>query len=353
MRFYRRALKLQLICSIISICVALGPGQVVHSSTVYDVIIVGGVSALARVRRGVLLVDSGHYRNDPTRYIHDLLGFDGVTPAYFRWKARQQIAYYETVSTTNGTVTNVDITDFSGQEESPSPTSNAPFVVHLTYPTGQEATVGARKIVLATGLRDILPTTPGIQRNWGKGIYWCPWCDGYEHADQPLGLLGKLALIPGLVEEIYTLNSDLIALVNGTDTPENRAAISQESPTWEQELAVYNVTLENRTIADIIRIQGSTSKISDTTPDTPTAAENDLFRVDFADGGPSIQRAVFFVSFPSEQHSNLGTDMGVRLDGNKLASDLATGCMTNLPGVYAIGDANADNSTNVPHALYT
>lgn len=57
-----------------------------HSSTAdYDAVIVGGgpaglaaLSGLARVRRKVMLVDSGEYRNGPTRHMHDVLGFDGT-----------------------------------------------------------------------------------------------------------------------------------------------------------------------------------------------------------------------------------------------------------------------------------
>ena len=83
------------------------------------------LSGLARVRRKVLLIDSGEYRNGPTRHMHDVLGFDGnftpypsdeyhplthlpgVTPAYFRYAARQQLSHYNTVSWTNGTVTKI------------------------------------------------------------------------------------------------------------------------------------------------------------------------------------------------------------------------------------------------------
>ena len=85
----------------------------------------------------------------------------------------------------------------------------------------------------------------------------------------------------------------------------------------------------------------------------PTAPENDLFQVEFADGSAPVERNAFLVSYPDEQRSTIGADLGVRLDGGRLAADASKGYLSNIKGVYAVGDANADNSTNVPHALYT
>lgn len=48
---------------------------------------------------------------------------------------------------------------------------------NVTDATGETYT--SRKIVLATGVRDLLPSTPGLREAWGKGVFWCPWCDGY------------------------------------------------------------------------------------------------------------------------------------------------------------------------------
>ena len=321
--------------------------------TTYDAIIVGGGpaglaagSGLARVRRNVLLIDSGEYRNDPTRHMHDVPGFDGVTPAYYRWAAREQLSHYETISMVNGTVTKIEASAEGG--------SNTLFSV-TTQSGGegqqpQEEVVSARKIVLATGLRDILPETPGVQENWGKGIYWCPWCDGHEHADQALGLLGPLEEAAGLTREILNLNMDLVAFVNGTDTPEARASAEEGFPGWQEFLALNNVTVENRTIASITRLQDGGEHPAD--PSLPTAPEYDLFRVDFKTGDP-VERAAFFASFPDEQKSNVGEEMGVQLYGGRLAADPTKGLVTNIDGVYAIGDANSDNVTNVPHALFS
>ncbi|KAI0156772.1 putative thioredoxin reductase [Xylariaceae sp. FL1272] len=323
--------------------------QAFDNSTFYDAIVVGGgpsglsaLSGLARVRRNVLLIDSGEYRNGPTRHMHDVIGSDGLRPAHFRWKARQQISFYSTVSALNGTVDKINVGDTEA--------TGTPFTVETTFPSGEKATVGARKIVLATGIRDVLPLTPGIRENWGQGIYWCPWCDGYEHAEQSLGLLCDLTAVPRNVFEVETLNSDIIAFVNGTDTEVARAEASRAVPDWERFLALRNITIENRTIESVTRFANGSV---DSDPDAPSAPEHDLFRVDFLEGGPSVERAAFYTGFPSEQHSSLGADMGVRTVGIKLFADVSTGLETNIAGVYAVGDANSDGSSNVPHAMYS
>lgn len=319
------------------------------ATTDYDAIIVGGgpaglaaLSGLARVRRNVLLIDSGEYRNAPTRHMHDVLGFDGVTPAYFRYAARQQISHYGTVSMTNGTVTKI----------SPGDSQNSYFIVTTSTGTGSDTQTNltARKIVLATGLRDILPITPGVSENWGQGIFWCPWCDGYEHADQPLGLLGSFDNVPAAVREMSTLNTDIVALVNGTDTPAYRALNDQKLPGWQKYLQLKNVRVDNRTITKITRLMNGTT--GDEDPSLPSVAEHDRFRVEFTEGDP-VERAAFLAAFPSEQTSNVGQDLGVQLYGGRLAADPANGLATNINGVYAIGDANSDNTTNVPHALFS
>lgn len=320
--------------------------------TVYDAIIVGGgpaglaaLSGLARVRRNVLLIDSGEYRNAPTRHMHDVLGFDGVTPAYYRWAAREQLSYYDTVEMTNGTVTKIE-PEFN----------NTSFKVYTASSEPSEddgKTFVARKIVLATGLKDLLPNTPGLEENWGQGIYWCPWCDGHEHADQALGIIASLDNIPGLVREVLTLNKDIVAFVNGTDTPSVRTATEKDFPKWEKFLQIHNVTVENGTMASITRLREGTTGEED--PSLPTVPEHDLFRVDFADtADPAVEREAFFVSFPEEQRSDVGQKLGVTLYGNgRLAVDPTKGLVTNIPGVYAVGDANSDNVTNVPHALFS
>jgi thioredoxin reductase len=199
-------------------------------------------------------------------------------------------------------------------------------------------------------MKDDLPATPGVNENWGKGIYWCPWCDGHEHADQALGIIAPLDQGATTVREILTLNDDVVVLVNGTDTPERRATTDQKFPGWQQYLQLHNIEVDNRTISSIVRIRNGTTGQED--PSLPTHAEHDLFRVNFETGEPILRNA-FLTAFPEEQKSKLGQETGVALYGTKLAADNSMGLVTNIPGIFAIGDCNSDNVTNVPHATFS
>ncbi|KAI1742378.1 hypothetical protein F4680DRAFT_30759 [Xylaria scruposa] len=313
--------------------------------TDYEVIVVGGgpsglaaLSALGRVRRNALLIDSGEYRNAPTRLVHDVIGFDGVTPAYLRWVARKQVANYKTVKATNGTVTSI-------QPES----DNAYFTVSMTAFDGTASSLTARKIVLATGLRDLLAPTPGLQENFGKGIYWCPWCDGNEHADQPMGILGSFDRAARAAAEVQTLNTDVIIFANGTDTPKNRERADKVFAENSSEyLERRNIKVDNRTISRIVRLRDGGADHTD--PNIPSMPEYDLFRIDF-ETGPSVERNTFFYTFDDEQRSLIGEKAGVKLVDGMMAVD--DNMLTNIPGIYAVGDANSDERTNVGHALYT
>ncbi|EHA51081.1 sulphydryl oxidase [Pyricularia oryzae 70-15] len=339
-------MKLSLCSLLLSAASNLVLALPINDTFVYDAVIVGGgpaglsiASALGRVRRNALVIDSGEYRNAPTRHMHDVLGFDGVTPAWYRYSARKQIAAYNTITFTNGTVTKIDGNDQQN------------FAVTSTGFDNSTFTVRARKVVLATGLKDDLPETPGIWENWGKGMYWCPWCDGHEHADQPLGLLvAQFSDIPSSAREVMTLNPDLIGFANGTDTPDGRAKTEAKNPKFQTYMDLHKVRVDNRTIARIVRLKDGGDPAHD--PSLSTAPEYDLFSVEFTEGEP-VQRAGFLLSYPEEQRSRIGPEAGVQIWGSKLAVDQSKGYLTNVPGIYAIGDANSDNSTNVPHALYT
>lgn len=212
------------------------------------------------------------------------------------------------------------------------------------------ATFLSRRLVLATGMRDVMPSTPGVADNWGKGIFWCPWCDGYEHRDQAFGILGSYSDVLSTVFEVATLETDIIAFVNGTNTPDVVAQMNNNPPTgynsWEEKLQAYNIVIENRTIEAITRVQDGGSNYSLT-----AMAEYDSFLVHFTDGS-TTERNAFIANFPSVQRSSLGTNLGIPMD-NKQHLKTNFKMESAVPGVFVVGDANADNSTNVPHAMWS
>ncbi|KAG4256042.1 hypothetical protein FPRO06_07252 [Fusarium proliferatum] len=316
--------------------------QLSSLTTDYEVIVVGGgpsglgaLSSLGRIRRKALMIDSGQYRNAPTRLMHDVAGFDGFWPLL-----AALLSYLLTeFSAMNGTVTRI-------QPEA----SYTFFNVSFTLLDGTTSTYTARKVILATGLRDLLPETPGLRENFGKGIYWCPYCDGIEHADQSMGILGPLDMVIEAAAEAITLNSDIVIFANGTDTHEYRSkADKQFAENSSEYLRRMNIKVDNRTITRITRLKDGGAHERD--PALPMVPEHDLFRVEFDDFGRE-ERQVLFTVFGSEQRSPLGEMLGVSMANGMMDVDRIS-MATNVPGIYAVGDASTDKSTNVLHSLYT
>ncbi|KAL7929942.1 hypothetical protein V8C35DRAFT_314211 [Trichoderma chlorosporum] len=154
---------------------------------IYDALVIGGGPAglssaltLARVCRSSIVFDSGEYRNHGAKEMHTYLSRDGIPPETFRSISRKQIEekYSEQVSFMNTKIVEVSNTEilpgYKGFQAVDS--SNKTFL--------------GRKLVLATGIEDILPTDiDGYKENWPHHIYQCPFCDGYEQKEYPIGLL--------------------------------------------------------------------------------------------------------------------------------------------------------------------
>ncbi|KAL2825950.1 hypothetical protein BDW59DRAFT_145651 [Aspergillus cavernicola] len=309
--------------------------------TDYDVIVVGGgpaglsvLSGLSRVRRRTALFDSHHYRNDPTREMHDVIGNDGTPPADFRAAARAQISNYPTASFIDNAIVSI----------TPEP-ADGTTLFRARDSSGAQYT--ARKVVLATGLIDLLPATPGLAEAFGKGIFWCPWCDGYEHRDQPFGILGTLPHIVSSVVEVATLNTDIIAFVNGSYTPDEVSTLESSYPDWRAQMQAYNVRIENRTIDSITRLQDG-GEVQNEAQDQ----QLDIFQINFTEGDPVIRNALL-TNFDTAQRSSIPTDLGLVMDDGKIDTSINTGMRTSLAGVFAVGDCNNDGSTNVPHAMFS
>ncbi|TCV93199.1 thioredoxin reductase [Luteibacter rhizovicinus] len=150
----------------------------------HDVVIVGGSYSglaaglqLGRARRDVVVIDGGERRNRYAATSHGFLGQDGQPPAVIAARGRAELLAYPTVTWHDDRVTNARSVgpDFE-----------------VTLASG--STIRARRIILATGVVDHLPDVPGLRELWGRRVFHCPYCHGYELGEGPIGVLASSAL---------------------------------------------------------------------------------------------------------------------------------------------------------------
>lgn len=165
------------------------------SQKAVDTVIIGagaaGLSAalfLVRARRSVLIFDAGLKRISSTDEIHELLGFEGKTPAEFQKIGETEVLKY------GGQIRREKVNNVE-------PTSDNLFEIQTA-----QRTVIARTVVIATGLTDILPNIQGLQEGWGRDIHVCPCFTGYE-------LHNKKVVVFGLHERIGQLSKFLTAWI--------------------------------------------------------------------------------------------------------------------------------------------
>lgn len=146
----------------------------------YDVIVVGGGAAglngalmLARARRTVLVIDAGAPRNAPAEGVHGLLAREGMPPGELLERGRAEVRQYGGQVVTGEVETAVrDETGFG-----------------VTLADGR--TVRSRRLLVTTGLVDVLPDVPGLRERWGRDVVHCPYCHGWEVRDGAIGVLAS------------------------------------------------------------------------------------------------------------------------------------------------------------------
>ena len=166
----------------------------------YDVIVIGGGAAglggavaLARSRRSVLVVDAGEPRNAPASGVHNYLGREGMNPLELLALGREELAGY------GGEVVFGRVMDASAS-------SDGGFRVGLEDGSNFEA----RRLLIATGLRDELPAVDGLIERWGKDVIHCPYCHGYEHRDQAIGVLASNPMVMHQALMFRQLSDDVV-----------------------------------------------------------------------------------------------------------------------------------------------
>lgn len=262
----------------------------------YEVIIIGGsyaglsaALALGRARRKVLVIDAGEPCNRFTPHAQNFLTRDGTPPAELRRLARADVERYLTVTFRDGRVIRLE-----GEQDD--------FRVTL----GTDDSVNARRIIAATGVIDLLTDIPGLAECWGTSVIHCPYCHGYEFADQPTGFLSNGPAVEFFPKKLLNWTSDLKIFTNG---PANFA---------KAELVKLGVLTEEREVAELRHDGGY------------------LREVVFTDGGTTSLTAMYYhppFRLGSEYIVGFAPDLSdtghIQIDEEK---------RTSVPGVFAVGD---------------
>ncbi|MET0235229.1 MAG: NAD(P)/FAD-dependent oxidoreductase [Kibdelosporangium sp.] len=253
----------------------------------YDVVVIGAGAAglnaalvLTRARRSVAIVDAGSPRNGPAAHLHGFLSRDGMPPLDFLAAGRAEVAGY------GGTFISSTVTAIS-KAASPG------FVVVLA----DGVRLAARRILVATGLRDSLPDIPGIAELWGTDVVACPYCHGYEVADRPLGVIGP----PEQALLVRQWSSDVVLFSQSSEVPERAR------------LAARGIRIVEGTVARL-------------------AIEDSRLRgVEMSDGR-CIAREALFVRPDFVPQDALLAPLGY------LAAQTDPGGQTNIPGIWVAGN---------------
>lgn len=268
----------------------------------YDVIVVGGsfaglsaAQALARARRRVLVIDGGQPRNRFAAAAHNIFGHDGTPPAQLFAHGRAELLRYPTVAHRAAQAV-AAVADGDGFD--------------ITLDDGD--TCRARRLILATGVRDTLPDVPGLDARWGATVLHCPYCHGYEVADRALGVLANH---PGAAHHALLLPDwgPTTYFTQGRFPPDAETAAK---------LAARGVVVEH---SPIVGLSGEAPALDG---------------VRLADGRHLAIDALFTIP-ESRPTSPLAVQLGCAFDDAPLGAHVRVDALkqTTVPGVYAAGDA--------------
>ncbi|MFP7456521.1 NAD(P)/FAD-dependent oxidoreductase [Bacillus safensis] len=170
-----------------------------------DCAIIGGGPAglsaalvVGRGRKQVIVFDDELPRNRVTQESHGFITNDGMTPFEIRRAGEADLQKYPNIK-----IKRSRINDIQKREE---------FFTLLTH---EGDTFEAKKIILATGLQDILPEIEGIHDVYGKTLFSCPFCDGWELKDKALALIAENQRALHMAKLLSNWTKDLIVFSNG------------------------------------------------------------------------------------------------------------------------------------------
>jgi thioredoxin reductase len=268
-----------------------------------DVIIIGagpaGLSAslvLARACRSVLMFDHGQPRNAATRHMHGFLSREGINPHEFRRIALEDLKRYDSVTLEHAEVTETRCI-------------TGGFEVTLA----DRRSFRSRKLVIATGVQDNVPDVPGLRDFYGRSVFHCPFCDGWELRGKPIAVYGRGRRGHGLSMEMLGWTHDLVLCTDGP---------ADLDDAHRSELARNGIVIREDKILCLEGRDGA------------------LDRIVFAGGDPLPRRAMFFTT-GQHQASPLAMAMGCEFN-EKGTVHTGRPESTTVPGLYVAGDASRD-----------
>jgi thioredoxin reductase len=265
---------------------------------VYDVLVVGGGAAglnaalvLGRARRRVAVVDAGAPRNAPAAHMQGFLSRDGMSRADLLAAGRVEVSSYG-VELVEGQVVGIE----------------TGFVVSLA----DGRVLKARRILIATGMRDELPEIPGIRERWARGLLHCPYCHGWEVRDQPIGVLGTH---PSCVQHTQLVRQ------------------------WSDDVAFF-VHTYNLATAEEAQLEARGVRVVRGEIARLVVEDDRLTGVELTDGRV-IERTAVFIRPNNVHHADgLATGLGCEVDGAGFVTVDVIG-LTSTSGIWAAGNVVA------------
>ena len=267
----------------------------------FDAIVVGGGPAglsaalsLGRSRRRVLVAAAGLTRNAPADAAHNVFTRDGTPPAELVRIGREQLAPYDVIVREEWAV-NAERTDDG-------------FAV--TFEGGDRLV--SRGVVLATGVRDVLPDVPGLAALWGRGVFHCPYCHGWEVAGRRLAVYAR-----GLDRE-RTLH--LCRLIRG----------------WSDDVVLFTDGPAHLSAEDRARVERKGIVVREERIERVVGSGGDIEAV-VLEGGEAVPRGGLILSPDQVLRSDLAGRLGCPLTADgRVEAEL--GGRTAVPGVFVAGD---------------
>lgn len=277
----------------------------------FDAIIVGGsysglsaAMALGRSMRKVLIIDSGNPCNKQTPRSHNFITHDGEKPADISQKAKEQVLNYPTVAFLSDLAVN-------GRK----------IPDGFTITTQSGISVTGRKLIVATGVKDIIPEIKGFSECWGISVIHCPYCHGYEFKGKKTAIMANGDRAFHVTSLVNNLTDKITILTNG------KADFKEEHL---QKLKKHAIEIIETPLTEIGHTNGYVKNVV------------------FSDGNKLIFDAVY-AAIPFQQHSDIPVGLGCELtEMGHVKTDSFQ--KTTVSGIYACGD-NSSPMRSVANAV--